>query len=286
MKSHPTAIVSPHAKIGADVRIGAYCIIEDDVVIGNGCQIESHAKIKSGTVLGENNFVWENAVVGGLPQHVTAPAPFGKVIIGDNNTFRESVTIHRSLKESEATVIGNDNYLMVNAHVAHDCTVGNNCVLVNNVMLGGHVTVGNRVNLGGATAVHQFCRIGSLVMAGGQARIIQDVPPYMTVDGLSSRIACLNLIGLRRSGKTTEEIKILKAVFRLIYRSGRPWREILAELDQHYAIGPAAELTQFLKHSKRGFVSARREASLKFVSHDDEVSENNGETPTFRAIAG
>lgn len=281
MKIDPLAVVSSRAKIGADVEIGPFCIVEDDVCIGDGCRLESHVVIKSGTILGEGNQLGNGIVIGGSPQHTAARPPFGRVVIGNRNTLRESVTIHRAMKESEATIIGDDNYLMVNAHLGHDVRVGNNSVLVNNVMCGGHVQIGNNVNLGGASAVHQFCRVGSLAMVGGQAHVIQDVPPFVTVDGLTSRIVGLNQIGLRRNGKSTEEIRTLKAAYRLIYRSGLPWKEILRKMQEEYAVGPGAEMTQFLLSTKRGIVSERRSAAqapLKLAAPGESAAED-GEPP-------
>ena len=289
MNIDPYAIVSSRAKIGADVEIGPFCIIEPDVFIGDGCRLESHVTIKQGTVLGEENVLCSGTTVGGMPQHTAVTGPCGQVIIGDRNTFRENVTIHRAMKECDATVIGNENYLMVNAHVAHDCKVGNNNVIVNNVMLGGHVQIGNRVNLGGGSAVHQFCRVGSLAMAGGQAHIIQDVPPFVTVDGLTSRIVGVNQIGLRRSGRTTEEIKIIKEVYRLVFRSGLPWKQLLEKMQAEHSIGPGAEMTQFLLSTKRGIVSERRSSGrnpLRLVEARDGGEENNEEVRTIRVNVG
>lgn len=281
MKINPLAVVSSRAKIGADVEIGPFCIIEDNVSIADGCRLDSNVTVKSGSILGEGNHLSSGVVIGGLPQHTAARPPFGQVVIGHRNTFREGVTIHRAMKESEATTIGNDNYLMVNAHLGHDVRIGNNNVLVNNVMCGGHVQIGNNINLGGASGVHQFCRIGSLAMVGAQAHVIQDVPPFVTVDGLTSRIVGLNQIGLRRNGKTTEEIRTLKAVYRLLYRSGLPWKEILRKMQEEYAVGPGAEMTQFLLSTKRGIVSERRSAAqapLKLAAPGESAAED-GEPP-------
>ena len=290
MNIHPQAIVSPQVKLGADVEIGPFCVIEDEVCIGDGCRLEAHVTIKQGTILGQENYICSGTVIGGMPQHTAAGGRCGQVVIGDKNTFRENVTIHRAMKECDATAIGNENYLMVNAHVAHDCKVGNNNVIVNNVMLGGHVQIGNRVNLGGGTAVHQFCRVGSLAMAGGQAHIIQDVPPFVTVDGLTSRIVGLNQIGLRRNGRNTEEIKTLKEVYRLVFRSGLPWKQIIQKLEAEYAIGPGAEMTQFLLSTKRGIVSERRSAGrnpLRLIeARDGGDDENNEEIRTLRVNVG
>jgi UDP-N-acetylglucosamine acyltransferase len=281
----PHAVVSLEAKIGSDVEIGPFCVIEPDVCIGNGCRLASHVTIKRGVVVGENNRFETGSTIGGLPQHITETEPFGRVEIGNNNVFRENTTVHRALKKTETTVIGNENYFMVNAHVAHDCKIGNNNVLVNNVMLGGHVQIGNRVNLGGGAAVHQFCRIGSLAMIGGQAHVVQDVPPFMMVDGLTSRIVGLNQIGLRRNGRTTEDIKVLKSAYLVLYRSGMIWRDILEMLKAEYAVGPAAEITQFLLETKRGFVSERHcsRSQLRIV---EESNPDTDEISIIRANVG
>jgi UDP-N-acetylglucosamine acyltransferase len=183
------------------------------------------------------------------------------------------VTVHRSLKESGTTLIGNENYFMVNAHVAHDCTIGNNNILVNNVMLGGYVVIGHRAMLGGGAAVHQNCRVGSLAMVGGQAHIVQEVPPFVTVDGLSGKVMGLNLIGLRRSGRTSEDIKILKGAYFTLYRSGLTWKETLQIFQERYSTGPAAELTQFLAGVSRGIVRERATTSsqLRVVESDSDA---------------
>ena len=254
----PHAIISPDAQIGSNVEISHFCIIESGVTIGNNCQFDSHVVIKPGVTIGNNNQFGSGSVIGGLPQHVSAPPPFGNVRIGEGNVFREDTTVHRAIKELSSTVIGNENYLMAGAHVAHDCMIGDNNTLGNGVMLGGHVIVGNRAILGGGVGVHQHCRIGSLAMVGGQALVLQDVPPFFTVDGLTSRIVGLNLVGLQRNGQASEEIKTLKKAYFTLYRSGLTWKEILQNLQENYSSELVAELTQFLLTStNRGIVRER-----------------------------
>jgi len=250
--------ISPKAQIAQGVEIGPFCVIESDVVIGDRCRLASGVVIRSGTRLGPDNRIFEGAVIGGLPQHVRIPENPGLVVIGAGNVIREHVTVHRSLYSSEATQIGDNNLLMVNVHVAHDCRLGSHIVVANNTMLAGHVEVGDRAYLSGAVAVHQFCRIGPYAMVGGQAHITQDVPPYVTVDGLSSRIVGLNLVGLRRAGFSSKDILQLKKAYRVIYRSGLKWEEILEVLRSEFAEGPAALFYPFLASSKRGIVSERR----------------------------
>jgi UDP-N-acetylglucosamine acyltransferase len=276
MSIHPLAIVSPSAQIGPGVKIGPFCVVEDNVRIGADSILESRAIVKSGTILGQRNRVFEGAILGGLPQHIHIPERPGQVIIGSDNVFRENVTVHRALDEQHATTIGDHCLLMVNSHVAHDCRVGNHVILTNNVMIAGHVTVGDRVFMSGASGIHQFCNIGTLAMVGGQAHLVQDVPPYVTVDGLSSLIVGLNVVGLRRAGFDQAKIQQLKDAYRLIYRSGLMWKEILERLRTEFAQGPAALFYEFLSATKRGIVSERRvppNATLKIKPREQEQEE-------------
>jgi len=285
---NPLSVVSPDAQIGNNVEIGPFCLIEAGVRIGNGCKLDSHVVIKSGTTIGENNRFRPGTVIGGSPQHISALPPFGQIRIGNNNVFRENVTVHCSLKESGATLIGDGNYVMVGAHIAHDCVIGNDSILVNNVMLGGHVTVGNRSVIGGGAAIHQNCRVGSLAMVGGQAHVVQDVPPFVTVDGLSSRIVGLNQIGLRRSGRTSEDLKTLKGAYFALYRSGMTWKDTLQFFQNNYSMGPVAELTQFLLATKRGIVRERAASRLQLrVAETDESGIERSDAPaTLRVNVG
>jgi UDP-N-acetylglucosamine acyltransferase len=260
---HPLAVVSSQARIGNDVSIGAFCIVEDDVVIGNGCRLETRVSIKKGTQIGENNHIFDGAVLGGWPQHLGCHDSCGDVVIGCGNIIRENVTIHSAMHEGESTVIGNDCMLMVNSHVAHDCRIDDNVIMANNVMIAGHVSVGRRANLSGGVGVHQFCRIGAYAMVGAQGHIIQDVPPYMTVDGLTSKIVGLNQIGLRRAGFTTEDIRQLKDVYRIIYHSKLSWRDILHTLEEQFTSGPALEMARFLATTTRQIIRERRSTPEK-----------------------
>lgn len=279
MNIHPLAIVSPHAKLGQGITVGPFSIIEPDVVVGSGCTLAARVVIKNGTVLGDNNTIYEGAVLGGCPQHTNMPERLGRVIIGSHNTFRENVTVHRALKEEAVTRIGNRNLLMVAAHVAHDCSVGDKIVLANNVLLGGFVSVADQAFVSGAVAVHQFCRVGRLAMIGGCARVVQDVPPYVMVDGRSGLIVGLNLVGLRRNGFAPEEIAQLKAAYRLIYRRGLRWVEVLDTLQLEFPTGPAAHFHSFLSQGTRGFIQERRMppgATLKLRSASDDEGESRG----------
>lgn len=293
---HPTSWVSPQARVAEDVRIGAFCVVEADVEIGVGTRLENHVVIKSGTRLGAGNQVCEHAVLGGLPQHKSPTSPAGLVCIGDRNVIREQVTIHRALNQSKETTIGDDNLLMVSSHIAHDCVVGNHVILANNVMLAGHVHVGDRAFMSGASAVHQFCRIGAFAMVGGQAHITKDVPPYVTIDGLSSMIVGLNFVGLRRAGFTASQVAELKQAYRIAFRAGLRWEDALERLRREHPEGPASAFHLFLQDSTRGCVMERsmpKRATLKLypdavekgsaASSEVETLTANQETKQRRA---
>lgn len=258
MSIHPLAVVSPHAELGNNVRIGPFCVVEAGVVLGDNCHLLGRVTVKSGTVLGKDNVVMEGTVLGGMPQHIHMPEHPGTTEIGDGNVFRENVTVHRALTAGNSTRIGNCCLFMVGTHAAHDCVVHDNVVLTNNTMLGGHVEVGQRAYLGGGAAVHQFCRIGRLAMVGGLARVTQDVPPFVMLDGDTAMIVGLNRVGLRRAGFTTSEMLDIKSAYRVIYRSGMMWQELLDTLRLEFVSGPASEFLPFFLDGKRGFVQERR----------------------------
>ncbi|HTN74994.1 MAG TPA: acyl-ACP--UDP-N-acetylglucosamine O-acyltransferase [Pirellulaceae bacterium] len=269
---HPLAVIHPEAVVGQNVSIGPFCVIEQDVVIGDGCQLASHVFVKSGTTLGKHNVVSEGAVLGGRPQHLGAHEQVGRLIIGDYNQIREHVTVHLGLTPKDATTIGSHYLLMVNVHVAHDCHVEDNVIMANNVMLAGHVTVGKRAYLSGAVGVHQFCRIGTFAMVGGQSHVSQDVPPYVTVDGKSNLVVGLNKVGLKRAGFTEADMLQLKEAYRVIFRSGLRWADVQKTMTERFTTGAAAEMSAFLTSGKRGFVSERRtppSATIKIMSTEE-----------------
>ena len=255
---HPYALISPEAVIGQDVHIGPFSTVEAGVVIGDGCRVAARVTIKSGVRLGKENEICEGAVLGGVAQHLSPSAEIGGLVIGDRNIIRENSTLHRAMHAGADTRMGNDCLLMVGAHVAHDCVIDDHVVLTNNVMLAGHVEVGSRAYLGGGVAVHQFCRVGRVAMVGGLARVVQDVPPFVTIDGSSGHIVGLNRVGLRRAGLQLHEIKQLKAAYQLIYRSGLPFETRLETLREQFPSGPAAEFEEFFRGGSRGFVRERR----------------------------
>ncbi len=214
---HPSAYISPDAKIGDNVTIGAFAVIERDVEIGANCIIQAHAVIQPFTKMGSGNVVHPHAVLGDLPQDIHFNAETVTWLeIGDNNVFREGFTAHRATKENEATRIGSDCYFMNNSHVAHDCRVGNKTIFANNVAIGGHVEIGNNVFMGGAVVVHQFCRVGSYAIVQGTTGLNMDVIPFTLIGGRPARHYRLNTVGLRRAGITGERYDVLSKAFRLL----------------------------------------------------------------------
>jgi UDP-N-acetylglucosamine acyltransferase len=283
---HPLAVVSPDAQLGRDVTVGPFCVVEAGATIGEGCQLASHVVVKQGTRLGAKNRVGEGAVLGGLPQHIRCPERCGALEIGADNTIREYATVHRALHEGTATRVGDGCLIMIGVHLAHDCQIGNHVIMANGAMLAGHVTVEDRAYLSGAVAVHQFCRIGAYAMVGGQAHVVKDVPPYVTVDGGSSFVVGLNLVGLRRNGFTNEQIAQLKQAYRLIYRSGLKWTEVLARLAEEFPSGPAARYREFFSAGTRGFTPERRAPPEPATIKLPEVAPPLTAEPELKAKAG
>jgi UDP-N-acetylglucosamine acyltransferase len=271
---HPTAVVDSRAELGAGVTIGPFCVVEAGAVIGDGCLLEARVVVKGRTTLGCHNEIGEGAVIGAKAQHLHVHDPGGTLTIGDHNRIRENVTLHRGWANDGTTAIGDHNLLMVGSHVGHDCRVGSHCVLVNHVLLGGHVQLEDRAYMGGASAVHQFCRIGRLAMIGGLAKVTQDVPPFVMAEGGITQIVGLNKVGLRRNGYTPDQVLQLKQAYRVIYREGLRWNEVMEILRTEFDTGPAAAFHEFFKTGKRGFVQERRisrRATLKIV--DPAVDE-------------
>lgn len=289
MNIHPLAVVHPSAKLGRDVTIGPFCVVEAGVTLGNHCILESRAVVKQNVVMGDNNHLYEGAVIGGSAQHVRAPERAGGVLIGSGNNFRECVTVHRALEEGRNTIVGNNNLLMVNTHLAHDCKIGDHAIFANNAMMGGHVVVEDRAFVSAAAACHQFIRIGRMAMVGGQAHLVKDVPPFVTVDGASSYVVGLNTIGLRRNGMTAAQIVELKAAYRVIYRSGLKWKEVLARLSQECQDGVASHFYEFLQATHRGITQERRMppgATLKLRQLTEVEPADANEAQVRRSKAG
>ena len=242
---HASSIIGNGVVLGEGVEVGPFCHIEGNIVIGDGTHIISHACIYSGfgkTTIGKNNVFHPFTCIGNTPQDLKFAKEESFVEIGDNNTFRESVTVHLGTEVGGfLTKIGSGNLFMVGAHVAHDVIIGDGNIFANNVGLAGHVKVGSRVVIGGMSGVHQFCTIGDVAMIGGGSMIRGDVPPFaMIMDGI---IRGVNIIGMTRKGYTKQDTNIMIKIYRELFSEGSNFDKRLAEAKKNYA---AAECAQFL----------------------------------------
>jgi UDP-N-acetylglucosamine acyltransferase len=256
MGIHPTAIIEDGAQVHETASVGPYSIIESGAVIGEGCRIDSCVRIYSPTRLGAFNRVCHGVTLGSDAQDLGFdPERARPLVIGDHNHFKEGVNISCGTKSEEGTRIGNHNYWMSFSHAGHDCVVGDYNIFANAATLAGHVELGNRCFLSGQVAVHQFCRIGSYAMIAGVTGVPQDVPPYTLADGHRALLVGLNVVGLRRGGFTQEQRNRIKAVYRLIFRSGLRLAEALARAEAEYPSPETAEIVRFIQASRRGLVS-------------------------------
>ncbi|MEG9489755.1 acyl-ACP--UDP-N-acetylglucosamine O-acyltransferase [Mannheimia indoligenes] len=252
----PLAIIEEGAQIGARVEIGPFTVIGKDVKIGARTKIHSHVVINGLTEIGEDNHIFQFASIGEINQDLKYQGEPTKVIIGNRNRIRESVTIHRgTVQGGGVTKIGDDNLFMINTHIAHDCSIGNRCIIANNGTLAGHVTLDDFVIVGGMSAIHQFVVIGSHVMLGGGSMVSQDVPPYVMAQGNHARPFGINLEGLKRRGFDKATLHAIRKVYKLIYTSGKTLEESLAEIEQLAASEPAVAIfKEFFKRSTRGII--------------------------------
>ncbi|MCX8093013.1 MAG: acyl-ACP--UDP-N-acetylglucosamine O-acyltransferase [Candidatus Goldbacteria bacterium] len=252
---HETALVSKKAKIGNNVRIGAFTIIDDEVEIGDNCEIGPKVHLLNGVKIGNNNYIGEGTLIGNDPQDLKFKGHKTFVHIGDNNVIREYVTIHKSTAEGKATVIGNNNFIMTMAHIAHDCIIGNHIVIVNYAGLSGHIQVDDYAFISGLTAIHQNVHIGGHSMIGGGLRIAMDVAPFMLVADYPARIIGVNKVGLKRRNFSTEQIENIEKIFKIFFRSGLQSKEAISKIESE--IPPSEErnyFIDFIKNSKRGIL--------------------------------
>jgi UDP-N-acetylglucosamine acyltransferase len=259
---HPTAVVSPGAEIGVEVEIGPYCVVGPRVRIGDRTKIGPQVVIDGVTRIGEDNRVVGQANLGGPPQDLSYKGEPTELEIGSRNTIREFVTINRgTIKGGGITRIGNDCLLMACCHVAHDCEVGDRIIMGNNVLLAGHVRVESFANISGGAAAHHFVTIGSFAYVGGMTRMVQDIPPYMIVEGHPSRVRNVNVIGLQRGGNGEDSIEAVRVAFRKIYRSGNVRKQSLEELRADYGADQLVmHLVQSLENTERGAKGRYRES--------------------------
>lgn len=258
---HSTAIVSPAAVLAPDVHAGPYAIIEEGVEIGPGCRIEAHAQVLRGVKMGARNTVGHGAVIGGDPQSLGFDTSrLTGVRIGDDNIFREHVTIHRSAIEGGQTAIGSHNFIMGGCHVGHDAVIGDQNVMANHVLLAGHVTIGNRCFLGGAAVFHQFIRVGDLAMVQGNSSFSKDIPPFCT-GFRENRVEGLNVVGLRRAGFDSAVRLDLKRAWTAVIQSALGMiKGAAAVLETGEWSEPSRQLLEFISRSgNKGVAGPGRE---------------------------
>ena len=252
---HPTAIVDAKAEIGAGTIIGPYCIIAAGVVLGSECWLQHHVTLCGPMTAGARNKFYAYCSIGQQTQDLKYRGEPTYLEIGEENTFREFVTINRGTTSAGKTRVGNGGNFLAYSHIGHDCDVGDAVVFSNNGTLAGHVFVGDHAVMGGLTAVHQFCRIGRYAITGGCSKIVQDTPPFMIADGNPARVRGINLIGLERAGFSPETIKGIKEAFRLIYRSKYNTRQAIEAIRNELPPSPElTEIVEFIEQSERGII--------------------------------
>lgn len=252
---HPTAIVSPHARLGTNVRVGPYCVIGDHVELGDDCVLHPHVVIEGHSKFGRGNEFFPFAALGGKTQDLKYLGEPTHLEVGDHNVFRENTTVHRGTHGHTPTRIGSHNLLLSYAHVAHDCQLGDHIILSNSVGLAGHVVVEDHAVLSGMAGVHQFCRIGAHSIVGGYTKIVQDVPPFMIADGNPAALRGINVVGIQRRGFAEDDIRALKAAYKKLFlkKDNNLAQSVSSLKATHDADTPqVARLIRFIEESQRG----------------------------------
>ncbi len=254
-KISPLASVSPDAQIGHGVEIGPFATIESNVVIGDGCKIMNGATICWGIRMGKNNRVFQNAVIGGIPQDLKFHGEETTCEIGDNNTIRECATINRGTASRNKTVVGSGNLIMAYCHIGHDCVFGNNIIISNACQFAGEVEVSDFAVIGGGSLCHQFTRVGRYVMVQGGTRFGKDVPPFTMIGREPAAYEGLNIVGLRRHGYTAEQIAEAQEAYRRIYLCKMNTSQAIASIEAEMPKSEIVnEIVEFVKASKRGII--------------------------------
>jgi len=265
VKVHPSAFVDPSAELHDGVIISQGAIVGPDVIVGKGTEIGPNTVISGRTQIGMNNKVFPSVFIGLDPQDLKYKGASTEVIIGDNNTFRECVTINKATDEGEKTVIGNNNLLMAYTHIGHNCELGNRIVLSNSVQVAGHVKIEDKAIIGGCLGIHQFVQVGYLAMIGGMTRVDRDVPPFCLAEGHPGRLRGLNRIGIKRSGLLENkdfDLKILQSTWNLLFKSNDTISSSLEKVMTGELDLSSSKLCSFLKES----ISKERRGPMPIVN--------------------
>ncbi len=262
MKIHPTAVIDPAAELADDVEIGPYVVLQGHVTLGPGCRVGPHATIMGNTTMGGNCHVHPLAAIGNLPQDLKYRGEESSLTIGDDNVFREYVTVNSGTAMGGGrTIIGSGSLFMAYVHVAHDCIIGDGIVLSNVATLGGHIRIEDGARVSGLAAVHQFVTIGKLAFVGGCAKVVQDVPPYMMADGNPAKVRGINVEGLRRKEIPRETVYALKEAHRLLYRSDLNRAQAIEAIaaSEYATIPEVGYVVKFFEETERGKHGRARE---------------------------
>jgi UDP-N-acetylglucosamine acyltransferase len=258
---HPTAIISPEVELAGGVYIGPFCVLEGRIRLKPGCRLLNHVTILGDAELGTRNVLHANVVIGDEPQDIAYTGGRRRVLIGDDNVFREGVTVHRGSERGETTVIGNGNFFMQNSHVAHDCRIGNGTIISGGALLAGWVEVGDHAIVSGNCVVHQSVRLGRYSMMRGLSRTSRDVPPFCLMDGTHT-LRAINTIGLRRAGFSAESIRAIRNAFTILFRQRQNLRLALDRLQAQMPLtAEVTEMIEFIRSSKRGVARGSHQAT-------------------------
>jgi len=250
---HDSAVVHSKAQVGEECEIGPCCVIGENVVLGPRCRLHSHVVIDGHTKLGKDNEIFPFASIGLKSQDLKWNGGVTRTEIGDDNTFREYVTVHSATGDGESTIVGSHNHILAYSHIAHNVRVGSHVIMSNVATLAGHVTVEDHAVVGGLAAVHQFCRIGKMAIIGGCSKVVQDVPPFMLADGNPARTRTINKVGLERNGVSEEAQAALRQAYKILFRGGLNISNALAKIEKELPELPeVGHLIQFVRASERG----------------------------------
>lgn len=278
----PLSQISPGAQIGQGVTIGPFCVVGPHVSIGENTVLQSHVVLTGNTTVGTGNRFWPGCVIGGEPQDISYSNSDTQIVIGDDNSFREGVTVNRGAeKEDGITRIGNHNLFMANSHIAHNCRIFNNVILVNGVLLGGHVHVQDGAIVSGNSVVHHFSTLGRLSFVSGGCRVPHDIPPFMLAAGSDNpTLKTINIVGMRRAGISETSISIVREAFRLLYRKNRPLTEVQKYFDEQLNGVIPMELSlllTFVDNQRKGKLGRAREAVRNQPAAQNDAASHSTE---------
>ncbi len=257
-KIHPTAVIGSDVSLGEGVEIGPYCVIEDHVAIGDNCRLIAHCFVASYTTMGSGNVLYPFASIGTDPEDYAYDPAQGPSYtkIGNDNKFREGVTVNRGTHAGTTTVIGDGCFLMANVHISHNCILGNGCIFVPMAGIAGYCEVGDKCLISGLSGAHQFCRIGRMAVLSGGSTISMDLPPFMIGDGRNGGVRGFNIVGMRRNGFSPETIRAIKDVYNIFFRHGLNVTNAIKKVEEEVPQLPeVVEFLDFVKSSKRGILS-------------------------------